>query len=282
MMLIYHRIEYIGQRAYDFVKKQLRLMIFAEIKRRNLLRPKVTWPKLTAQYYGEIWCADFTHVELYGQVIYIAIVLDCHSCYYLGYSVSATADVDLVKAAFLKAVASCQGALPERYLVNDRGNQYKAELYRQLLKGFEIEQKFIPNGTPWNNGEAEVGMKDIKALFYRELARTPRKPGESIVSQAQALVEKIFKELNEIIPRPKLEGVTPRDVVAKQTEAKIQENERFIEERRQQRRAKTRIDDAASHIRSRLEPQKWSDRHLKNLGNLLTHNYHLIVPEAAG
>ena len=282
IMLAYHQIEYIGQRCYDFVKKQLRMIVFAEIKRRNLEREKASWPKQTAQVYGEIWCADFTHVELYGQVIYIAIVLDCYSCYYLGYSVSATADVNLVETAFQMAAKTSQGVLPERYLINDQGSQYKAELYRELLKSYNIEQKFIPKGTPWNNGEAEVGMKDIQSLFYRQLAQTPRDHRQPIVRQAQAMAVGIFKELNEDIPRIKLEGVTPKDVKDNQAQPKRQNIEKFKQERKDNRKNKTRIENISQHIRQNLEFDKRSDRWLKNIGNLINHQYHLIIPEAVG
>jgi len=282
MMLAYHQIEYIGQRCYDFVKKQVRMIIFAEIKRRNLQREKVSWPKQSAQYYGEIWCADFTHILLYGQVIYIAIVLDCYSCYYLGYSVSATADVNLVEAAFQMAMKNCQGVLPERYLVNDQGSQYKAAIYQELLKKYEIKQKFIPKGTPWNNGEAEVGMKDIQALFYRQFAQTPRDHGQPIVSQAQAMADKIFKDLNEYIPRLKLDGVTAKDVKDNQTQPQKESIKKFVEERKQKRESKSRLENLNQHIRQNLELEKKSARWLKNSVNLINHQYELIIPEGVG
>ncbi len=282
MMLAYHQIDYIGQRCYDFVKKQVRMVIFAELNRRNLLREKVRWPKRTALYYGEIWCADFTQVILYGQVIYIAIVLDCYSCYYLGYSVSATADVNLVEAAFRMTMKTCQGVLPERYLINDQGSQYKATIYQKLLRKYDIEQKFIPKGTPWNNGEAEVGMKDIQALFYQQLAQTHRDYRQPIVRQAQAIAEKIFKELNEDIPRLKLDGVTPRDVKDNQAQPKRQSINKFVEERKQKRESKSRIEKLSQHIRQNLDLDKSSDRWLKNIGNLINKQYHLIKPEGVG
>jgi len=279
MLLAYHQIEYIGQRCYDFVKKQIVEVIVTEIKLRCREGQKVKWPKPVAQGFGEIWCADFTYVIVYGQVIYIAVVLDDYSHYYLGYSVSATADIDLVDRAFTMALETCDGVLPQLCMVNDRGSQYKAELYREHINSYEIKQIFIPPGTPWNNGEAEVGMKDIKALFYQCLAFTPRKRGQDIVEIANSMAKEIFKELNDIIPRPKLKGVTPADVVYERADAKRTSIQNFVDKKKEQRVIKKRVNDVKLYIIEKIELDKWSDRHLKNFAYLINHKYNLIVPK---
>jgi len=278
MMLAYHRIEYIGQRCYDFVKKQLVDVIFAEIKIRHLERQKIEWQKPVAQSFGDIWCADFTYIVLFGQVIYIAVVLDDHCHYYLGYAVSASADFELVDRAFKMALETCNGVLPRLCMLNDRGSQYKAELYQILLHSYGIQQVFIPPGTPWNNGEAEVGMKDIKALFYQRLAYTPRKRDQDNIEIANIIAKEIFKELNDIIPRPKLKGVTPADVVYERAEAKRTSIQSFVEQKKAQRPKKKTIEDVKQYIFDKIELYNWSDRHLKNFANLINHKYNLIVP----
>lgn len=279
MMLAYHQIEYIGQRCYDFVKKQLLEVIVTEIKLRRLEGKKVKWQKPAAHSFGEIWCADFTYVVLYGQVIFIAVVLDDYSHYYLGYSVSAIADIELVDRAFTMALETCNGVLPQLCMVNDRGSQYKAELYREHIKSYEIKQVFIPPGTPWNNGEAEVGMKDIKALIYQCLAHAPRKRGQDIVEMANIMAKEIFKELNNMIPRPKLQGVTPVDVAYERAEEKRTSIQNFINKKKAERVTKKRIDNVKQYIIEKIELDKWSDRHLKNFIHLINHKYNLIVPE---
>jgi len=278
LMLAYQQLEYIGQRSYDFVKKLVKVIIYAEIKHRNLERTKPQWTKIVAKSYGEIWCADFTHVELYGRIIYIAVVLDDYSHYYLGYNVSAAADFQLVDGAFKMALETCQGVLPEICMVNDRGSQYKAELYKEHVKKYGIDQIFIPKGTPWNNGEAEVGMKDIQALIYQSLSHTRRKRGQDIVEVAQEMAQEVFKELNDKIPRLKLAGVTPADVVEKRAEAKRASTQAFIGERIAHRPKKKRIDDLNQYINQKLDLNKWSDRSLKNLVYLINRKYKLIVP----
>ena len=279
LMLAYHQLEYIGQRCYDVIKKVLKLIIYAEIKDRNLDREKVEWPKPSARQYGEIWCGDFTHVELYGQVIYIAVVLDDYSHFYLGYSVSSSADVTLVDNAFTMALETCAGVLPEICMINDRGSQYRADLYKAHVQQYEIKHVFIPKGTPWNNGEAEVGMKDIKALIYQRLSTIPRKRGQDIVEIARGIVHEVFKELNNNIPRPKLAGVTPADVVEKRDEKKRAATKAFIEERKAARPSKKRVDNLCQHINTKLNLDKWTDRSLKNLVHLINHKYNLVVPQ---
>ena len=279
LILSYHQIEYIGQRCYDFVKKQLKETLFEEIKLRRLEREKVEWPKPVAESYGQIWCADFTHVECYGQIIYIAVLLDDYSHYYLGYSLSNTADAALVDDAFRMALGRCQGALPEVCMINDRGSQYKADIYRAHVGDYGIEQIFIPKGTPWNNGEAEVGMKDIKALFYQRLAHTPKRRGHDNVELAGGMAQEFFKELNDSIPRPKLSGVTPADIVAGKAEVKRIRTQTFVEKRRAERATKTVVENVKQHIHKKLYLDQWSDRSVKNLAYLLTRRYNLIVPQ---
>ena len=279
MMLAYHHIEYIGQRYYDLIKKLLKDILIAEIKRRQLLKEKTSWDKAKAQKYGDIWCADFTEFHVFGMIIYIAVILDAYSHYYLGYQVSDTADFSLVDGAFNMALEECDGALPERFMINDRGGQYKCELYRAHLKAHGINQVFIPKGTPWNNGEAEVGMRDIKALFYQRLSKTSKGSALNIVDYSTGIADEIFKELNVKIPRPKLKGVTPLDVVNQNAEEKRTLIKNFIKESKGKRESKKRIYNLSTHIQNRIQIDRLSNCTLKNIANLINLNYKLIVPE---
>ena len=278
LMLVYHQTEYIGQRCYDFVKNQLKQIITKEISRRHLERPNISWPKITAQRFGEIWCADYTRVILFGQIIYIAVILDDFSHFYLGYNVSDQADTKLVDGALIMALKTCFGVLPKYYMLNDQDSPYKAEVYQEHIAQNDIEQIFIPKGTPWNNGEAEVGMKDIKALFYKEYAHTCRAKNLDIVTQAQMMAKGIFKELNERIPRPKLKGVTPMDVVKGRAEAKRIRMKNFAQDRIEGRNLKTKIYDLNNHIIEKLCLENFDNRQLKNVDNLLNRHYRKISP----
>lgn len=279
LMLAYHQIEYIGQRCYDLIKKHLKHMLLEEIKIRQLLKEKSNWDKPKAQNYGEIWCADFTEIKVLGMVVYIAIVLDAFSHYYLGYHVSESADFDLVDGAFIMALEKCQGALPERCMLNDRGSQYKYKLYRDHLKEYDIEQVFTPPRTPWNNGEAEVGMRDIKALFYKRLSHTQKQSHQSIVSYSSIIADEVFKELNERIPRLKLRGVTPLDIVMKKADQKRNAISSFVQECKEKREIKERIENLDMHIRKNIYISTWSNCRLRNLFDLVNQDYRNIIPE---
>jgi hypothetical protein len=157
--------------------------------------------------------------------------------------------------------------------------QYKADLYRARVGHYGIKHVFIPAGTPWNNGEAEVGMKDIKALVYQRLSHTPRERGQDIVGIARGIVHDMFKELNETIPRPKLAGVTPADIVENRAEDKRSATKAFIEERKAARPSKKRVDNVSQHIKALLKVDTWTDRSVKNLVHLMNHKYNLVVPQ---
>ena len=282
LMLVYHQIEYIGQRSYDFLKRQLKQIVLAEIKHRQLLKEHTGWVKDKAEQYGEIWCADFTEVKVFGLIVYIAVILDAFSHYYLGYHVSDTADFHLIDGAFTMALKTCLGVLPEKYMLNDQGSQYKSELYQAQMDEYDIEQVFIPKGTPWNNGEAEVGMRDIKALFYQRLSKTPRNKNQHVVAYSTEIAHDIFKELNEKIPRLKLRGVTPLDIITQKADQKRIQIKKFIQDRKQKRTTKTRIKDLNDHICKTIHIDCWNNTRLKNVHHLLTHNYKRIVPESVG
>ena len=49
---------------------------------------------------------------------------------------------------------------------------------------------------------------------------------------ARGVVHEVFTELNDAIPRPKLDGVTPADVVENRDEKKRASMKAFIEERK--------------------------------------------------
>jgi len=282
LILAYHQIEYIGQRAYDMIKGKFIEILMAEINQRQLLKKKTWWTKPKAEAYGEIWCADFTYLAVFGMIIYVAVVLDAFSHYYLGYHVSDTADFDLVDGAFKMALKNSQGVLPECCMLNDNGSQYKNDLYREHLDSYEIKQVFIPAGTPWNNGEAEVGMKDIKALFYHQLSKRPIDRRQNVVDYSIEISHEIFKELNEKIPRLKLHGVTPLDIVTHKADDKRKIVHAFISRQKQDRRHKNHVDNLNEHISHQTHISCWTDRRLKNMLNLITHKYKNIIPEGVG
>lgn len=100
----------------------------------------------------QLWVADLT---------YVAIILDAWSRKVVGYAIGQSIDARLAIAALKTAIASRQ---PPSGLVHhsDRGSQYAAAAYREILAANGIVGSMSRRGNPYDNAKAESFMKTLK------------------------------------------------------------------------------------------------------------------------
>ena len=109
----------------------------------------------------QLWVADITYVPVHAGFIYLAVVLDTWSRSVVGYAISRSIDARVTVAAFTRAIE--QRRPPTGCIHHlDRGSQYAAETYRQLLRDNGLIGSMGRRGNPYDNAKAESFLKTLK------------------------------------------------------------------------------------------------------------------------
>ena len=230
--MTYHRLGYISTNAYDRVKKSVKRLVFQEVSNRRLLPPRTRYEHERPEAIGQIWAEDFTDLKVYGQTFKASLLIDVASQYNLGAAVSKCANVALVDEPVIQALAANGGKGPEDFLLSDNGSPYVSDEHGKLLEKADIIHKRIPACRPQYNGAVECGVKEFKNVFYNVWAKRERKEADkekSLLQRVRGAVMETVRILNEVIPKPSLNGVTPADLHRGVSSLKIEANRQYLE-----------------------------------------------------
>jgi putative transposase len=108
-----------------------------------------------------LWVADITYVAIAVGFAYVAVILDAWSRRVVGYAISRSIDARLTMAA-LKSAIERRKPPPGCMHHSDRGSQYAAERYRDLLIVHGLVGSMGRRGNPYDNAKAESFMKTLK------------------------------------------------------------------------------------------------------------------------
>lgn len=108
------------------------------------------------------WCGDITYVPTGEGWLYVASVLDLGSRRLLGYSMAAHMRTELVVDALEMAAAARGGQTVGIIFHGDRGSQYMAGDYRQLITDLDMVQSVGRTGVCWDNAVAESFWSSLK------------------------------------------------------------------------------------------------------------------------
>jgi transposase InsO family protein len=231
VFMLYQRVALVAEKAYQWIKVAVMWCIQSEIRSRHLLPKHQEHTHKPPALVGDVWSADFTHVQVAGVVVYLSVVRDNKSLYTLGSEASLGAGKELVLSPLRQALASTDGKGPKEFQLTDRGAQYRSRDYEKALDDAGITHVLVPPREPWYNGVCENGMKTLKQHFYRLWYARPDRPALSnrkeILQRAKACLGQVIKELNDEIPCPSLQGVTPHDVFAGTAETRREQTRAF-------------------------------------------------------
>lgn len=110
---------------------------------------------------NQLWVGDITYVALPARFVYVAIILDAWSRMIVGYAIGGAIDARLTGAALRTAIERRKPP-PGCVHHSDRGSQYAAQAYRQLLAGYGLAGSMGRRGNPYDNAKAESFMKTLK------------------------------------------------------------------------------------------------------------------------
>src|SRR5690606_10227379 len=109
----------------------------------------------------QLWVADITYVAIPGGFVYVAVILDAWSRKVVGYAIARSIDVRLTLAAQQSAIEQRRPP-PGCIHHTDRGSQYAAARYRQVLAQHGFVGSMGRRGNPYDNAKAESFMKTLK------------------------------------------------------------------------------------------------------------------------
>ena len=116
---------------------------------------------LTLDGPNQLWVADITYVAIAIGFVYLAVVLDAWSRRVVGYALSRSIDANLTCAA-LDAAIERRRPPPGCVHHSDRGVQYAARAYREILAAHHLAGSMGRRGNPYDNAQAESFMKTLK------------------------------------------------------------------------------------------------------------------------
>ena len=150
------------------------------------------YPNLAAKMrptaINQLWVADITYIRLRTEFIYLAVVLDAFSRRVIGWALGRTLEAGLAIAALRMALDQRR---PDPGLVHhsDRGVQYAAQNYTELLKQRQAILSMSRKGNPYDNAACESFMKTLK---YEEVYRNEYRDLRDAAAQIGEFLEQVY------------------------------------------------------------------------------------------
>lgn len=109
----------------------------------------------------QLWVADITYIRLQAEFVYLAVILDSFSRKVVGWKLDRTLTSRLATEALQGAIDTRQ-PLPGLVHHSDRGVQYAAAEYVELLKNHGIIPSMSRPANPYDNASCESFIKTLK------------------------------------------------------------------------------------------------------------------------
>lgn len=139
-----------------------------------------TWPvaantlnrQFTIEHPNRVWAGDMTYIWTAEGWLYLAVVLDLYSRRVIAWGMGSRLTQDLVTAALTMAVEHRRPAGGVLHHT-DRGSQYAATLYRELLARHGLTASMSRRGNCWDNAVVESFFHTLKTeLVHHRRYRT--------------------------------------------------------------------------------------------------------------
>ncbi len=115
----------------------------------------------TANAPNEVWLTDITYVPTAEGWLYLAGIKDLFTCEIVGYAMAERMTQELTARALFRAAQQKRPA-PGLIHHSDRGSQYCAQDYRQLLEQFGMKASMSRRGNCYDNAPMESFWGSLK------------------------------------------------------------------------------------------------------------------------
>jgi putative transposase len=144
--------------------------------------------QMTLTGLDQLWIADITYIRLETEFVYLAVVLDAYSRRVIGWALDRTLESCLAIEALQMALKRRKPA-PGLVHHSDRGIQYAAHDYTDLLKANQIKISMSRKGNPYDNAACESFMKTLK---YEEVYRQEYRDMADSRASIETFIDKVY------------------------------------------------------------------------------------------
>lgn len=152
-----------------------------------------------------VWVSDFTYIKVGSKWYYLCIVMDLFSRKIISWNIAGKADTALIITTFQKAYRK-RNAPYGLLFHSDRGSQYTASSFRQLLDSLQVVQSFSQKGYPFDHAVCECFFK------YLKKEETNRRIYHTLQELQNSVFEYIEGFYNSRRPHGSLGLLTPKEV----------------------------------------------------------------------
>jgi transposase InsO family protein len=146
--------------------------------------------KMVLTDINQLWVADITYIRLQSEFVYLAVILDAYSRRVIGWELGPSLSAELTLVALRMALKG-RRFTPDLVHHSDRGVQYAAADYTQLLRDHQIQISMSRRGNPYDNAQAESFMKTLK---YEEVYRSDYRDERDARSGVGRFLEKVYNQ----------------------------------------------------------------------------------------
>jgi putative transposase len=127
-----------------------------------------------------VWVGDITYLRTNEGWLYLAVMIDLHSRQVVGWQMSRKIDQQLVNDA-LKAALINRGQPQGVMIHTDRGSQYCADSFVDLIERYKLVQSMSRKANCWDNAVAESFFASLKKQAIYGHALTDREQMRQVV-----------------------------------------------------------------------------------------------------
>jgi putative transposase len=135
---------------------------------------------VTLQRKNQLWVGDVTYLRIGARWRYLAVVMDAYSRRVLAWRISKRRTLDLTLKPMHRAITTRKPAAGLMFH-SDRGNEYAAYAYRDLLERHGIVQSMNRPGTIGDNTQMESFFHTLKSDMYHGMRYATTSDLESAV-----------------------------------------------------------------------------------------------------
>jgi len=142
--------------------------------------PNLLEQNFTTTHRDQIWLCDGTYIWTMEGWVVLAAVLDLHTRRCIGMAMGPGISSVLSVKALGQAITT-RRPQPGTIVHSDRGGEYAATSYRQLLATHQMRQSMSRAANCWDNAPMESFFATLKKeLVYRQVYRTKKEAQRSI------------------------------------------------------------------------------------------------------
>jgi len=137
------------------------------------IAPNVLARQFDRAAWDQAWATDITYIPTGEGWLYLAVILDLHSRFAVGWAMSARITDDLTLDALGMALARRRPP-PGLLHHSDRGSQYASGDYQRVLAQQRVVGSMSRRGNCWDNAVAESFFATLKVELVHDAAWTTR------------------------------------------------------------------------------------------------------------